>query len=99
MVKERHRAAEITVERRHDGEYHVLVIEGGTRTTHTVSVDDDYYRKLTDGSIPREELVRRSFEFLLAREPKESILGTFDLPVIARYFSEYEREMRRQFGA
>ena len=73
--------------------------EAGARTTHVVSVDDDYYRKLTDGRIPREELVRRSFEFLLAREPKESILGTFHLSVIARYFPEYEHEMRRRFGS
>jgi len=29
-----------------------------------------------------EELVRRSFEFLLQREPKESILREFDLAVI-----------------
>ena len=44
---------------------------------------------------PPEDLVRRSFVFLLAREPKESILGRFDLPLIGRYFPEYEREIRR----
>ena len=37
-------------------------------------------------------LVRRSFEFLLAREPMES----FGLSVISRYFPEYEREIRRR---
>jgi hypothetical protein len=40
------------------------------------------------------DLVRRSFTFLLAREPKESILSSFGLSVIARYFPEYEREIR-----
>jgi len=35
-------------------------------------------------------LVRRSFEFLLAREPKESILKKFDLALIQKYFLEYE---------
>lgn len=35
------------------------------------------------------DLVRRSFEFLLAREPNTSILGEFDLSVIERYFPEY----------
>jgi hypothetical protein len=39
--------------------------------------------------------VRRSFGFLLAREPKESILRSFGLSVIGRYFPEYEREIRR----
>ena len=42
-----------------------------------------------------EELVRRSFEFLLEREPKESILSRFDLTVISRYFPEYERLISR----
>jgi hypothetical protein len=40
--------------------------------------------------------VRRSFEFLLEREPKESILASFDLTVIARYFPEYESEIARR---
>ena len=37
------------------------------------------------------DLVRRSFAFLLEREPKESILRSFDLPEIGRYFPDYER--------
>jgi hypothetical protein len=40
--------------------------------------------------------VRRSFEFLLEREPKESILARFDLSVISRYFPEYEDEIKRR---
>ena len=40
-----------------------------------------------------EELVRRSFEFLLERESKESILREFDLSVIQRYFPEYDQAM------
>jgi hypothetical protein len=38
-----------------------------------------------------EMLVQKSFEFLLERESNTSILRSFDLPVIQRYFSEYER--------
>jgi hypothetical protein len=30
---------------------------------------------------------------LLDREPKESILGSFDVTVISRYFPEFEREL------
>src|SRR5439155_312918 len=40
---------------------------------------------------PVEDLVRRSFVFLLEREPATSILRTFDLSVISRYFPEYDR--------
>jgi hypothetical protein len=32
------------------------------------------------------------FQFLLEREPKESILRRFDVTVISRYFPEFERE-------
>lgn len=42
-----------------------------------------------------EDLVRRSFEFLLEREPAGSILASFELSVIARYFPEYDRAFRR----
>jgi hypothetical protein len=38
--------------------------------------------------------VKRSFEFLLEREPNTSILPEFDLSVIQRYFPEYERTIR-----
>ena len=50
--------------------------------------------RLAPGDTDPSDLVARSFAFLLAREPKTSILRRFDLPVIARYFPEYEREIR-----
>lgn len=40
-------------------------------------------------------LVRRSFEFLLAREPNTSILREFSLSTIERYFPEFATEVRR----
>ncbi|MCL6565017.1 MAG: hypothetical protein K6U09_01190 [Acidobacteriia bacterium] len=88
----------IAIQRKSPGEYLVTVEEAGSRTTHRVRVAPDYAHKLTAGRVSEEELVRRSFEFLLAREPKEQILGTFDLRVIARYFPEYEREIREALG-
>jgi hypothetical protein len=92
-------AAKIDVERGAEaGTFLVVVTEGRTRSSHEVVLDDAYYRRLTAGRVAPEELVRRSFEFLLEREPKESILTTFRLPVIARYFPEYEREIARRVG-
>ena len=41
------------------------------------------------------DLVERSFAFLLEREPRESILRSFDLSVIGRYFPDWERAIRR----
>jgi hypothetical protein len=40
-------------------------------------------------------MVEAAFQFLLDREPKESILVSFDVSVIARYFPEFERELPR----
>ena len=73
-----------------DGAYRVTVEDGST-TQHTVTVTPDYWQKLTGGRVPAETLIEKSFEFLLERENNTSILRSFDLPVIQRYFPEYER--------
>ena len=59
----------------------------------TLTRDD--FQRLTLSSGTPEALVRRSFEFLLKHERKESILKSFVLPDIGRYFPEYEREIRK----
>jgi hypothetical protein len=41
-------------------------------------------------------LVRASFAYLLEREPREQILRSFELSEIARYFPEWEAEIRRR---
>lgn len=60
---------------------------------YSVTLDKDYWKKLTDGQHQPSELIEKSFEFLLAREPKESILREFSLQVISNYFPEYEKEI------
>jgi ribosomal protein L24 len=80
----------ITVIKVNDTTFEVTV-EGRTVTTHKVTVTPEYYEELTGGKVTAEVLVEKSFEFLLAREPNTSILRSFDLPVIGRYFPEYER--------
>ena len=89
-------AADIQVEALNDIEFRVTVREGGDQTTHTVTLTGDYYKKLTGGDSAKEMLLRESFVFLLEREPRESILGRFDLTVISRYFPEFEREIRKR---
>ncbi len=91
-------AATIEIRTERAGVFEVTVTEGRGHTSHTVTVDADYCNELTAGKADAAELVRRSFEFLLAREPKESILRRFELPVIGRYFPGYERAMRGAFG-
>ena len=45
------------------------------------------------GTHTPEQCIKAAFEFLLDREPKESILLRFDITVISRYFPEFEREL------
>jgi len=78
-------------------EYEVVVKEGGSQTSHKVRLGKDYYGRLSDGRTPPDELVRKSFEFLLENEPKEAILGSFDLSVIERYFPEYPGVIKKRF--
>lgn len=67
-----------------------VTVEGRTTTSHTVTLSPSYYEKLTRKRVPPEVLVEKSFEFLLERESNTSILRSFELPVIGRYFPEYE---------
>jgi hypothetical protein len=72
-------------------EFEVEVREAGSRTRHVVTVqrsDVDADRFPDPG-----ELVHSSFEFLLERESKESILARFDLRDITTYFPEFDRDL------
>ena len=77
--------------------FDVDVIESNTRTSHKVEVNKSDYERLTGGTITPEELVEKSFIFLLQREPKESILREFNLKKISYYFPEYEEEIKSYF--
>ncbi len=70
-----------------------VIVENGSTTQHTVTLTPEYWQKLTKGLVPAETLIQKSFEFLLERESNASILRSFDLPVIQRYFPEYERSI------
>ena len=72
----------------------LITDDDGTTSEHDVAVTPEDLARLAPGVDDPADLVRRSFVFLLAREPKESILRSFNLPVIGRYFPEYEREIR-----
>jgi len=72
----------------------VQVAEGRSGTRHTVRVRANDLDRWGGGR-SAEDLVHRSFDFLLAREAKESILREFDLSVIQRYFPEYDSAIRR----
>ena len=81
-------SASITVSHRAGSTYEVRVQDGQGSTTHEVTVWPSDVARYAPEATP-EQLLEASFQFLLEREPKESILRTFELPVIERYFPEY----------
>jgi len=71
----------------------VRVDEGESQSDHDVTISAPDLARLGRRGESPENFVRRAFEFLLTREPKESILARFDVRVIGRYFPEFEREI------
>jgi dihydrofolate reductase len=91
--------AQIDVRTTPEGEgwaFQVTVSERSSQTSHRVTMGRNTYQQLTGEVCSPGELVRRSFEFLLEREPKESILREFEITVISRYFPDYEREISKR---
>ena len=89
----------IEVRRRGEGdplEFEVVVREGQGASRHHVTMQKALCERLTGGKHTPERCLEAAFRFLLDREPKESILGRFDVTVISRYFPEYEVEIRKQ---
>jgi hypothetical protein len=87
--------ADITVTRGADANpmrFHVVVREDDPSTEHDVTLSKSDLERLGGGRSP-EAFVRDCFAFLLEREPKDSILRSFDVSVIGGYFPEFEREI------
>ena len=85
--------AEIDVQRIDGETFQVTVREGGGQTTHRVTATPEVVSGYA-GDTDAATLVEASFRFLLEREPKEAILGSFALPVIERYFGDYPNVIR-----
>ena len=67
----------------------VRIDENGRKVSdHTVEVSPSDLKRLAPNSSV-EDLVKRSFEFLLEREPPSSILRRFGLGDIERYYPDY----------
>ena len=82
-----------------DTETFEATVAAATTTRHTVRAPAAYVEKLNGDRAAAQRLVERSFAFLLEREPNTSILSSFELAVIQRYFPEYESTMRKAFAS
>ena len=71
-----------------------MVEQDQSKSIHEVGVTPLELAKY-GGKATAERLVQASFEFLLEREPKESILRSFSLSDIEHYFPEYPKQIRQ----
>jgi hypothetical protein len=78
----------------------VTVTDGRSTTTHavTVSAEDALDLAAATDAAHVKRLVEETFDFLLEREPKESILQTFDLSVVSQYFPDFDHEIRSRLA-
>ena len=88
-------ADRIAISVRESGDGHVadVTVKDRETTMHRVRVSRADRERYGGGDVA--DLVKRSFEFLLAREGNTLILREFDLSTIERYFPEYASEVRR----
>ena len=86
-------AQKISVRAIEQTKYRVTVEEGETKTVHDVVITPHDLERFGQG-VSAESLLKASFEFLLQREPKESILSRFQLSDIERYFPDYGKKIR-----
>ena len=84
----------ISIKKRNDNVFEVTVADSIT-TTHEVTITDQSLSDLSENNVTKTQLLEFSFRFLLDREPNTSILSSFDINVISRYFSNYKDEVRR----
>jgi hypothetical protein len=73
----------------------VTIGDDSRATHHQVTVRAEHLHRIAPAGASPEDVVRASFEFLLAREPRESIHRSFDLAEISRHFPDYDAELRR----
>ena len=73
-----------------DADDFLVKVTAASSTQHRVTLTDAYWNQIWNGRMTKVEIIERSFAFLLQRESNVSILSSFELPVIQRYFPEYE---------
>lgn len=66
-------------------------VEG--ESSYDVTLRQNAYERLSREKYAPETCVEAAFRFLLDREPKRSILSSFDIDQISQYFPEFESEL------
>ena len=87
----------ISITKLSDDVYEVTV-SGSITTIHEVTVTDQSLNDLTENNVTKTQLLEFSFRFLLERKLNTSILVSFDINEISKYFSNYKDKVRQWCG-
>lgn len=82
---------EVTISEHTESGWRFLVdlTKGSDIFTYRVSMDRGYCEGLCPGEEP-EEVVKKTFQFLLQREGPQAILSEFDISDVKSYFPDFE---------
>ena len=92
-------SASITISPVPQTESYDVEVKARSTTRHRVTISADYLRELGIETIPTNQVLHEAFLFLLEREPNTSILATFDLREIERYFPEFRQAIAQRLKA
>lgn len=73
--------------------FDVVVRDSRGESRHRVTVSPGEAARFAKLGADPARAVEAAMAFLLDREPKESILGAFDIDVIRRYFPEFDKAL------
>lgn len=73
--------------------YQVRVFGDGRTHDYAVTLSFQDYDLWSRGRVAPSRVVEAVFEFLLRREPADSILARFDCSVVRRYFPGVDKEL------
>ena len=66
-----------------------VVVQNTTTTQHIVKVGDKILTEFTFNQLSKEQFLKKSFLFLLRKEPNTSIQGDFNIEEIENFFPEF----------
>ena len=68
----------------------VRIVDENETSSYVVTMSRADFDRLGSNYKTPEEFVEACFDFLLEREPKDAIMGTFDISQIKGFFPEFE---------
>lgn len=75
--------------------FKVAVQQNSIYSEHLVSMDKDFYSRLTTTAEP-EKVIKTCFQFLLEKESLAQIMKEFDVATVERYFPEFMGEIEKR---